>query len=115
MSKRNDLLLLEDIIDAISKIERYIKNLSYDDFLNDDKTNDAVIRNFEIIGEAANNLSDEICLKYPKINWRQVIGFRNRLVHEYFGIDYQIIWKIINENLASLNEQILNIIKEQSK
>ncbi len=112
MFKRNNLLLLEDIIEACDKIQKYVNNLTYNDFIVDDKTIDAVIRNFEIIGEAANNLSYEIIDKYPNISWRQIIGLRNRLIHGYFGVDYQIIWQVINDNLSIFKEQIEKVIFE---
>ncbi len=112
MSKRNNLFLLEDIIEACEKIQKYVNCLNYNDFINDDRTIDAVIRNFEIIGEAANNLSNEIFNKYSNVQWKQIIGLRNRLIHGYFGVDYQIIWHIINENLNNFKEQIENILIE---
>jgi len=112
MSKRNDFLLLEDIIEACDKIHKYVYNLDYDDFINDDKTIDAVIRNFEIIGEAANNLSIEIVNIQSNIQWRQIVGLRNRLIHNYFGVDYQIIWQVIQNNLTNFKEQIGNLLIE---
>jgi uncharacterized protein with HEPN domain len=92
MSRREPRLLLEDIIESIQKIKKYTAGLSKDAFLIDDKTVDAVIRNFEIIGEAANRIPDEIKDKFQLINWHQIIGFRNRIVHDYMGIDYEIVW-----------------------
>jgi uncharacterized protein with HEPN domain len=112
MSKRNDLLLLEDIVESCEKIQKYVYNLDYNEFINDDKTIDAVIRNFEIIGEAANNLSQDLFNKYPFIRWSQIIGMRNRLIHGYFGVDYQIIWQVINENINDLKEQMKKILRE---
>ncbi len=112
MSKRENLLLLEDIVDACEKIQRYVINLSFDEFITDDKTIDAVIRNFEIMGEAANRLSDDIFLNYRNVEWRQIVGLRNRLTHGYFGVDYQILWKIIDENLLTFKQQIQIIINE---
>jgi uncharacterized protein with HEPN domain len=74
--------------------------MEYEEFLADDKTIDAVIRNFEIIGEAANRLSDSLFIEFNNLNWRQIIGLRNRLIHGYFGVDYQILWMIITEGFA---------------
>ena len=96
MSRRTPELLIEDIIDSGSKILDYTKDLSFEDFLADSKTVDAVIRNFEIIGEAANLLPKEFKEKYPDIDWHRIRGFRNRIVHDYFGIDYTIVWQIRN-------------------
>lgn len=111
MSKRDDWLLLEDIIEACDKINKYTKGMSYEDFVNDDKTIDAVVRNFEVIGEAANRLSNETLLHHQNLQWRQIIGLRNRLIHGYFGVDYQILWNIMKENLNQFREQIVLIVK----
>lgn len=94
MSKRAPHLLIEDIIDSGTKILEYTHDLSFENFLKDNKTVDAVIRNFEIIGEAANRLPEEFKDKYADIDWNRIRGFRNRIVHHYFGIDYSIVWKI---------------------
>jgi uncharacterized protein with HEPN domain len=108
MSKREPFLLLEDIIESIQKIKIYTDGLSKDDFLKDDKTIDAVIRNFEIIGEAANRIPDDVRDKFQLVNWHKIRGFRNRIVHDYMGIDYEIVWEIIEKDL----DELLNKIKE---
>jgi uncharacterized protein with HEPN domain len=102
MSNRTPILLIEDIIDSGNKILDYTNNLSFDDFINDSKTVDAVIRNFEIIGEAANRLPDDYKDSHPTIDWHRIRGFRNRIVHDYFGIDYAIVWEIKNLFLPDL-------------
>jgi uncharacterized protein with HEPN domain len=102
MPKRNDKLLLEDILESILKIETYIKGIDYLTFFEDDKTKDAVVRNFEIIGEAVNNLSTEFTQKNDKIEWRKIAAFRNRLIHEYFGVNYEAVWMVISSNLNEL-------------
>ena len=104
MSEREIKNLLEDIYDAIKKIISYTKEMSYDDFIRDDKTVDAVVRNFEIIGEASNRIPDDFKTEHPEIEWRRIIGFRNRIIHEYFGIDYENLWRIKNENIPVLFE-----------
>ena len=109
MSKREPILLLEDIIESIQKIKIYTSGLSLDDFLKDDKTIDAVIRNFEIIGEASNRIPDEIRNKFQLVNWHRIRGFRNRIVHDYMGIDYEIVWEIIEKDLAELKNKIKEI------
>jgi uncharacterized protein with HEPN domain len=106
MYKRETLLLLEDIHDAVQKIFAYTSGMGFDDFIKDNKTIDAVVRNFEIIGESANRVPEEFKLTHPEIEWRRMTGFRNRIVHEYFGIDYEMVWKIKEENLPLLNEFI---------
>ena len=102
MFKRETALLLEDILEAGNKILSYTAAMSFDDFIADNKTIDAVVRNFEIIGEAANRVPEDFKSSHPEIEWRRIIGFRNRIIHEYFGIDYETVWKIKNENIPGL-------------
>lgn len=92
--------------------------MSFDDFTADDKTIDAVVRNFEIIGEAANRVPEDFKSSHPEIEWRRIIGFRNRIIHEYFGIDYENVWKIKNENIPELidyTRQALEELKGQTE
>lgn len=114
MSKRTAKLLLEDILEAIEAIQIYTNGLSVTEFFQDRKTKDAVVRNFEVIGEAANKLPSSLIKQYPEVDWSAIIGFRNILIHEYFGIDYQLVWYIIEHQLFSLEEQIQYIAKNQS-
>ena len=102
MSRRNPDLLLQDIIESCNKILNYTVGLTFDEFVNDNKTLDAVIRNFEIIGEAANRLPEEYKDKTSEIDWHKLRGFRNRIVHDYMGIDYSIVWEIRNNYIESL-------------
>jgi uncharacterized protein with HEPN domain len=85
MSRREPHFLVTDIIEAGNKIISYTADLSFDDFVGDDKTIDAVIRNFEIIGEAANRLPIDFKILHPEIEWHRIIGFRNRIVHDYWS------------------------------
>lgn len=110
MSKRDHLLLLEDMLESALKIKRYTTNLDFDSFLNDDKTIDAVVRNFEIIGEAANRLDPDFRTRNTEIEWNRIQGFRNRIVHDYFGIDYEIVWTIIENDIENLIEQLESAI-----
>ena len=104
MSERERKLLLEDMLEAALKIKRYTHGYDEGAFLSDDKTLDAVIRNFEIIGEAAGRIDEEFKLKNTELSWAHLRGFRNRIVHEYFGIDYEIVWAIIESDLDSYIE-----------
>ena len=106
MSKRDRILLLEDMLDSAIKIRHYTNDLDLDSFLEDDKTLDAVIRNFEIIGEAANRIDPDFRFNNSEIEWERIRGFRNRIVHDYFGIDYEIVWEIIENNLNELIERL---------
>jgi len=104
-------MLLLDMKEAAEKILKYTKGLSFEDFLTDDKTIDAVVRNFEIIGEASLRIDEDFRLENPQIEWKKLRGFRNRIVHDYFGIDYEIVWSILSEDLEELIfqlEQLLN-------
>ncbi len=83
--------------------------MAFEQFINDSKTVDAVIRNFEIIGEAANRLSDDFKITYSNVNWFRIRGFRNRIIHDYMGIDYQIVWNIIENDLDRLVLDIKDI------
>ena len=85
MSKRSSDLLLLDMKEAAEKILKYTKGLSFEDFLADDKTIDAVVRNFEIIGEAYLRIDEDFRFEHPQIEWKKLRGFRNRIVHDYFG------------------------------
>lgn len=104
---------LNDILESIIKIETYTKGIDFDSFCFNEMMFDAVVRNLEIIGEAARNTPEEIKVKYPVIPWRQMIGVRNILIHEYFGIDNTIIWQIIKTNLPQIKPIIMNAIQEQ--
>ena len=111
MSKRSSDLLLLDMKEAAEKILKYTQGLSFEDFLADDKTIDAVVRNFEIIGEASLRFDEDFRLENPQIEWKKLRGFRNRIVHDYFGIDYEIVWSILTQDLEELVfqlDQLLN-------
>jgi uncharacterized protein with HEPN domain len=104
-------MYLEDIQVAMSRIEEYIENLTFMNFKQDYKTVDAVIRNFEIIGEAAKNVPEEIKNKYSEVPWSEMYLLRNKVSHEYFGIDYEIIWDIASNYLPANKIQIESILK----
>ncbi|MFM2249233.1 MAG: hypothetical protein RLZZ358_160 [Bacteroidota bacterium] len=111
MSKRSSDLLLLDMKEAAEKILKYTQGLSFEDFLADDKTIDAVVRNFEIIGEASLRIDEDFRYDNPQIEWKKLRGFRNRIVHDYFGIDYEIVWSILTQDLEELVfqlDQLLN-------
>jgi len=112
MSKRSLELLVEDIWESIEKIERYTEGLTQDNFQSDEKTTDAVVRNLEIIGEAAARLPEDFTDQHSEIEWIKIIGLRNRIVHEYFGVDLQIIWQILKNNLPSFKKSLKKIRSE---
>jgi len=85
MPKRDPDLLLQDMLGAIHKIEKYTAGIDRESFLQDEKTIDAVVRNLEVLGEAARQLPEDFAARYPEVSWRQIAGLRNRIVHDYFG------------------------------
>lgn len=109
---RNYLLFLYDILTNIDDINKFTENISYKEFVSDSKTNKAVIRSLEIIGECVKHIPDDIKIKRPEIQWKLVASMRDRLIHEYFGIDNAIIWQSIVEDLPPLKKAILSIIDE---
>ena len=110
MPERDDDLLLNDMIEAADSIFEYIGIISFDEFKKDKKTADAVLRNFEVMGEASKLISEELKLSNPLVEWRLITGFRNILIHHYFGIDYTAVWTAIKESLP-YNYEMLKLIK----
>jgi len=113
MSKhRDEKHYLNDILESITAIEIYLENMNYEEFIRDRKTCSATIRELEIIGEVVGNISSEIKSKYSDVLWQPIKDFRNKIVHEYFGIDYRMVWDIVKNELPILNSQISDIIKD---
>ena len=106
MSDRPVTLLIEDIWEATGKVSRFTKGMTADRFARDQKTTDAVVRNLEIIGEAASRLPASFKGEHAEIEWAKIVGLRHRIVHEYFGVDLQIVWHIIREDLPLLTEAL---------
>ena len=109
--KRTPKLFIEDIMESATRITKYVKGLSFDDFTRDDKTIDAVVRNLEIIGEASKNIPEWLKAKYPNLPWKEIIGMRDKIAHEYFGIDYEILWEIVTKDLPELESQIKEVMQ----
>jgi len=107
--KRDYRLYIDDILEAVEKIEKYVEKLTFDDFAQDGKTIDAVIRNFEIIGEAGKEIPEEIKAKYPDIPWREMAGMRDKLIHAYFGVNLEVVWQTIMHRLPELKKKIEKI------
>jgi uncharacterized protein with HEPN domain len=108
---RNYLMYLEDILEAIKKIEKYTRNLNFEEFSSNEMIIDAVIRNFEVIGEASAKIPDHIKERYPHVEWKEAIGFRNILIHDYFGVDVEAVWDTIQKNLPGFRKNIMNVVK----
>lgn len=109
---RDYRLYIDDILDAIQKIERYTEMLSFDEFSKDSKTIDAVVRNFEILGEAAKHIPDEARKKYPDVPWKEMAGMRDKLSHEYFGVNLGIVWKTIKTRLPEVKRVIKQLLEK---
>jgi uncharacterized protein with HEPN domain len=108
MSERDFNLYLDDIIDSGSAVLEFVEGITFEEFCNDRKTYSAVIREFLIIGEAVGRLSDDLKQRCPDVKWQDIKDFRNMLIHEYFGIDMEILWKVIEKDLPAL----MNAVKE---
>ncbi|MFP4395213.1 MAG: DUF86 domain-containing protein [Anaerolineales bacterium] len=106
---------IEDILESIRRIQRYTSGLTFGSFKADQKTIDAVIRNLEIVGEAARHVPDEITDRHNQLPWEEMRGMRNVLIHEYFGVSIGILWHTITHNLPPLVEQLEGILEEESR
>jgi len=115
MSKREDIDLIKDIQEAIRRINSYVKSISQDDFFEDTKTQDAVVRNLEIAGEAVKNVSEDLKEKYPHLQWKEFAGLRDKLIHHYFGVNYDIVWHVVKNELPDILYQLELIINAEEK
>lgn len=107
---RRDSDYLGDLHEAVRRIIAYTAELSYEQFLSDLKTQDAVIRNLQVMGEAAKKLSPAVRRAHPDMPWKQMAGMRDRIVHEYFGVNYDIVWTVARDELPALFPQIAAIL-----
>lgn len=112
MKTKNSLFFLQDIEHSLCKIFKYTDNIDYERFISDDMLRDAVERNFEIIGEAVKNLPQNFRDKHSHIPFRHIAGMRDKLIHDYFGVDYEIVWKTIKDKLPQFKAEIEKLIIE---
>jgi uncharacterized protein with HEPN domain len=112
---RDFQVYVEDIIDAINNIEAYTKGLTYENFVSDKKTVDAVIRNFEIIGEATKHVPLAVRKEYPNVPWRDMAGMRDKLIHGYFGVQLDVVWKTIKERLPEVRPLVVEALEKIKK
>lgn len=110
--KKNDLIYLDHILQSLNKVVEYVKDADYESFLQDEEKQDAVIRKKEIVGEAAKRLSKEFRNDYEHIPWKSITGMRDKLIHDYFDIDIDMIWVTATEDIPKLIPSILEIITE---
>lgn len=110
--KRAPDVYLDDIPESLTRIKNYVNGLSFKEFSNDQKTIDAVLRNFEIIGEASKQVPDGFKSKYTEMPWKEMAGMRNILIHTYFGVNLKIIWRTITTRIPELTTGIQNILED---
>ena len=111
---RDQKLYIYDIIKAIDLIESFVENMNYEAFIEDPKTQSAVIRQFEIIGEAVKKLDKNLTDKYSEIDWQAVAGMRDLLIHHYFGVDLDIVWESLREDLPAFKRIMISLKKDIS-
>ncbi len=114
-NERDYILFIEDVLESIRKIEKYTKDLKFKEFSQKEMTIDAVIRNFAIIWEAVGNIPLDVQEKYPDVEWKEAKGFRNILIHDYFGIDLEAVWDTINNDIPLLKEHIIKVLEQEKK
>lgn len=107
--KKEPIIFIEHILENIEDIESFTKKVCKESFLENKEKQNAVIRSLEIIGEAVKNIPQNIKIKYSKIPWKEIAGTRDKISHHYFGVDLELIWKIVKENLPDLKKQMLKI------
>ncbi len=109
MSERSDDDLINDMFMCLARIKEYVRGLSYEDFVSDLKTQDAVVRNIEILGEASKKLSDGFKKRHDHIPWKMIAGTRDRLIHAYFGVNIDVVWEIATLDAPSLKQGLAAI------
>jgi uncharacterized protein with HEPN domain len=112
MSKRDLRLFLTDMLEVIEKIQRYTAGQTFEQFEENDILVDAVVRNLEVIGEAAKYIPTEWRKRYPAIDWRRVVGFRNIVIHSYFAVDVEVVWTIATQQLDELKQVLTQMLRE---
>jgi uncharacterized protein with HEPN domain len=110
--RRNILLYIKDILQNMEDAEMFISGQTYDDFVLDKKTVNAVIRSIEVIGEAAKNIPEGIREKYPTIPWKEMAGMRDKVIHFYFGVDLELVWISVKESIPSIRPLLEDILQE---
>ena len=112
---RDYSLYLSDILKAFEAIESFVEGQSFEDFKKDDKTSSAVIRKFEITGEAAKQVPENVKQEYPSVPWKEMAGMRDKLIHFYFGVNYELLWQTIRNRIPEIKPVIRQILQDLTK
>lgn len=113
MTKRELGDYIQDILEAIGEVEDFTAGMQFEVFVEDKKTVNAVVRSLEVIGEAAKKIPDNLRDNYPEIPWKRMAGMRDKLIHEYFGIDLEIVWEVVNTELPPIKPFIQKVLEEE--
>jgi uncharacterized protein with HEPN domain len=113
--KRDNLVYLRHILDAIHRVEEYTAGVEYEDFMNNNLVQAGVVREIEIVGEATKKLTDEFRKKYPDIPWKKMAGMRDKLIHDYFGVDLDAVWDTVEKDIPILEGKIKDTIEKEVK
>lgn len=112
MSERDPRILISDMLEAIERIRAYTEGMSFDQFRQDKKTSDAVLRNFQVLGEAANHVPEDVRSMAQDVEWARIIRSRHIVVHRYFGVDFEIVWRIVEVHLTPLYDALSSLLDE---
>ena len=112
MKDRDFTDYIRDILISIQDVEEFTTGITFEDFLKDKKTIKAVIRSLEVLGEASKKIPDEVRNRYPRVPWKRMAGMRDKLIHEYFGVDLEIVWNVAKKELPPVKSSIEELVRE---
>jgi len=113
--KRDYRIFTNDILECIGKIEKFVGDMNFEEFVRDEKTKSAVVRELEVIGEATKNIPKSIRERYKSVPWSQMAKTRDKIIHFYFGVDYEIVWKVVKKRLPEIKPSIEKVLKDLEK